>query len=812
MAAEMGAFAGHLLVVGGRAVRMSPPGALVERAPRRAARAREGDTFGILITPAAGAHAPAGHWEKLAQLAADVYFGSGGGVTAGLREALGAVHAAIQDEPGDPAPAYALALALRGAEVYAARAGRTFAVVRQGSELAVFPNDRSDRLIGNLPPLGVGAAPELQLARYGVTPGAAMLLADASLLDADDDALDAALSRGEIPAMLEQIKALAGLELAVSLLQFVAPGTPDPAGLAVQPGTRTPRETSARPSRAPTPPLAAPAPAAPPPAPTPAQEPIASGAAVEVTPAPQAAPPTAPPISPEATPLGERAEAPIEAEEPGLAQGARERVASLTGGLAARMPRVRRAEGEVEEGEEAARGPSALVEARQQAGQVGRGALRTVLSALLALVDGAAALLDRVLPEPDEQGRQGIPTNVAIGLAVLIPIVIVVVAMGLALAGHEKSDFETYLDRAKAAHAEAMGLANGACNNLTLRPLWSETLHLAGQAAALRPNDGEALVIQADAQNYLDCYDAVERRDLTLLREYAVGAELVGPVIHGGMDLYTLDRSRGMIYHDTLNETGSALITSDKDPIIWRGQVVSSGAGTYTVGDMFDINWLAAGGAAHDNVLIALDRSGLLIAYSPTFFTTAQQLITEERWRDPVALAVFRSNLYVLDRGANQIWRYMQPAGQRAYSSAPEEYFNADPLPDLSGAVDLGIDDNGAIYVLFADGSLKKFRRNQQGVAEEQPFIYKGHPAGALTSAQALFVDNDPASSSLYVLDPAASTIYEVSWAGTYHNGFRPRGVPDAFANLQGFYADSVVRNNMYVLAGNRLYRFARNP
>ena len=39
-----------------------------------------------------------------------------------------------------------------------------------------------NRLRGKIAlPLGVGAAPELQLARYGVVPGATMLLADASL-------------------------------------------------------------------------------------------------------------------------------------------------------------------------------------------------------------------------------------------------------------------------------------------------------------------------------------------------------------------------------------------------------------------------------------------------------------------------------------------------------------------------------------------------------------------------------------------------------------------------------------------------------
>ena len=37
------------------------------------------------------------------------------------------------------------------------------------------------------------------------------------------------------------------------------------------------------------------------------------------------------------------------------------------------------------------------------------------------------------------------------------------------------------------------------------------------------------------------------------------------------------------------------------------------------------------------------------------------------------------------------------------------------------------------------------------------------------------------------------------------------RAMPDGFADLKNFYADAVVRNNMYVLAGNKLYHFRRN-
>jgi hypothetical protein len=202
----------------------------------------------------------------------------------------------------------------------------------------------------------------------------------------------------------------------------------------------------------------------------------------------------------------------------------------------------------------------------------------------------------------------------------------------------------------------------------------------------------------------------------------------------------------------------------------------------------------------------------VLVSYSPTFFASAQQLVTEGIWVRPVAIAIFRSNLYVLDAGANQVWRYVPPAGERRYSNAPEEYFIGEGRPDLSGAVDMGISDDGAIYILLADGSVSKFRRDAQGFAEAQPFVYQDHPAGSLSSGTAVYVDNDPASRNLYILDAQHETIYETSWAGTFRTAYRPRNMPDAFEGLTGIYAGTVLSNNMYVLAGNTLYHFPRTP
>ncbi len=119
MVAELQAWVGHLLVAGGRAVRMPPPGALAETAPKRAPRVREEDTFFILVTPAKELHAPAPFFQDMAALGADTYFGSSGGITGGLREALTTIHQHAADQPVN-----ALAVVLRGADVYAARGGR----------------------------------------------------------------------------------------------------------------------------------------------------------------------------------------------------------------------------------------------------------------------------------------------------------------------------------------------------------------------------------------------------------------------------------------------------------------------------------------------------------------------------------------------------------------------------------------------------------------------------------------------------------------------------------------------------------------
>ncbi len=842
MPEDVQALVGHVLVVGGRAVRVPPPGALAELAPRRASRAREGHAFAILVTPGGETGAPAAYFETLAQLGADIYFGSSGSMTGGLREALSAINRHILSDPAGE-PVNALALALHGRDLYVARAGRTFFARRSADGLTFFPAERRDPLVLHLPPLGSGDPPEIELAHLAAAPGDMMLLCDESLQHAPMTTFDIVLSDGTLTDVLQRLRTLSSKYLAVSAVAFGPPDSAEAERYALQASLREPRKPQewASPAsgvaedwrqdalREPPPAWNAPAEAVvePEPAPLPAELPFPEALPAELValseevPAPvaemppplqHAAPfvavemPPSPPIpaSDTPSPVPVLAETPDAATRPPVAT----RLRAILGGVAHRFSGGENA-GEAEP-PPAPAGPAALDRARTMIVQRSRQGLRAVLVAALAVVDLLANALNRLVPEPDEGRRSAIPTNVAIGLAVMIPVVIVVAAVGMALLGAEKSEFQTYQERAQAAHADALRLSGGSCENQALRPLWVEVLGLAEQAQALRPNDTNVLIIRADAENYLDCFDDVVRRDLTLLRLYPRDAEMVSPIVHGGVDLYALDRKNGVVYHNTLNERGDGLTDGSDKRVIWTGQVISGATGNFTVGRLIDIAWLADGGTRPKNVLVALDANGLLIAYSPTYFSSAQTLVIEGRWQEPIALSVYRSNLYVLDRAANQIWRYVPPAGAESYPNAPEEYFNGDQLPNLAGAVDFGISDDGAVYILFADGTVRRYRRNVQGIVEEQPFEFRQAPPGAMASGTVLFVDNDPASRNLYVLDGINETVYETSWAGTFNQGYRPRGDPDAFQDARGFYADMVVRNNMYLLAGNRLYHFQR--
>jgi hypothetical protein len=416
-------------------------------------------------------------------------------------------------------------------------------------------------------------------------------------------------------------------------------------------------------------------------------------------------------------------------------------------------------------------------------------------NALGSFAKGLSRALSRLLPEPSETNAPRIPSMLAAMLAILIPIVVVFVVVALQLSQFDLTQFEQMVREVEAAvrQAELVDLENES----VARTVWLGILERVAyvETTSGRTNDPTLRRIQAKAQGILDRFDKVTRRTPTPLRNFGEGARLVNPIVRGGADVYTLDVSRSAIYRDTLAPELSVLITRNTQPVVQRGQAV----GAFSVREVVDTIWLAEGGVQRANVLAALDTQGILITYSPTFApATAQRLAGADLWSKPIALATWRGNLYLLDPETNQIWRY-RPLGN-SYPNPPEEYFDGEVRPDLSTAVDFGIDPNGNVYIFFADGQLRKFT---SGI--EQRFALSGMPTGGLKSGRAMYIDGDSPLPAIYLLDAADQSIYQITLSGAFRYRFRATD-PNLFRALSGIYAD---RDNIFVASGAVLYHFS---
>ncbi len=436
------------------------------------------------------------------------------------------------------------------------------------------------------------------------------------------------------------------------------------------------------------------------------------------------------------------------------------------------------------------------------------GIKKTAARALTRTASAVTSLGDRMFPPEDAEGevREPLVENMLIMLALLIPLVIVVVVVGLALSQTGQTRFEVCRADVLAIYDAAQQLtpSEGAEPEkiVLARQQWEVVRDEALACERNKPGDGDMLRIASDAQNNLDRFDRVERRELTPIRVFKDGAVLRGPVSGNWIQLYTLDVRNNEVYRDVLSSDGRQLAEVGTDPIIFTGQSIRG----EIIDRLVDITWMSLGGLAGANSApVVLDSSGLLVWYNDPFSEVdALRLVTTQAWNRPTAIATWGLNLYVLDAGADQIWRYVPNQG--VYSEAPEEYFAGFERPDLENAVDFGIDEEGRVYILFEDGVTRSY---VGGAARD--FDYYNLPDGALKSGASLMVDNNPVSRGLVITDPASETIYVVSLGGTVYVGYRPLNPLNAFKNLTGALVHTD-RNSIYVLSGNIMYHSPRLP
>lgn len=229
MAFELEVLVGHLYIVGGRVISTTPPGALVEVAPQKAARGRELDTFFAMVLPSGQTPAPTTFYEQMAQMAAERFFAQSGSITAALRAVLTALNQNLfeHNESGrKPYEANMLCCVLHGSELFVARVGAAALILQHGGQTKTYPEDLHDDEALYTPPLGVQPIPDIKMTRYTVGQHTRMALGDANLADFELERATQALVAQDLEQVLEAYKEIALDRISMMVVEFVPPDEP----------------------------------------------------------------------------------------------------------------------------------------------------------------------------------------------------------------------------------------------------------------------------------------------------------------------------------------------------------------------------------------------------------------------------------------------------------------------------------------------------------------------------------------------------------------------------------------------------------
>jgi len=167
------------------------------------------------------------------------------------------------------------------------------------------------------------------------------------------------------------------------------------------------------------------------------------------------------------------------------------------------------------------------------------------------------------------------------------------------------------------------------------------------------------------------------------------------------------------------------------------------------------------------------------------------KIAKDDSWRKIVALGSFGNNLYLLDAGVGDLWRYL--ASERGYGGK-KSWFLVKP-PDLTGGKDMAID--GAVWLLVNKEILKFNLGKQVDFSLKRMPEELGEPVKIYTSLE---------SKGVYILDKVRKKIYEIDKEGNFRASWFWQGLEGA--------TDLVVledEGKIFVLAGTKIYEIKKD-
>jgi hypothetical protein len=413
-----------------------------------------------------------------------------------------------------------------------------------------------------------------------------------------------------------------------------------------------------------------------------------------------------------------------------------------------------------------------------------------------------AVLLERLRP-PRRSQTDATSWAIPAMLTVLIPIIVAGVVTGVYLQGGRVRQFADLRVEIGQHIAEAQQAGD---DQLAARDHYDAALILASEAESLRAGDDEIRRLRVQALTALDVLDGVTRLAAWPLHQYDEQVRLTRVVLREGFNggIYTLDGADDAIYaHDT-DESYMSMTAAEPQRVLFSGQAV----GNHVVGKFVDMMWRPRGNAVSRDGLAVLDRGGVLLSYYPNFSDIrAVPLGLASEWRAPQSITSFDERLYLLDTGANEIWRYF-PDGDGFVFEESDRTITFDEDPGLTRAMDIAIySEDGSLLVLYADGRIRYYDTRSSRIQWDESDLMENGLVAPFVAPTVVKLVGKGLNASIFVADPGSGRIVQMSRGGRVLAQYRATdslGL-ELFTSLSDFaVAETPLR--LFVTSGNTLH------
>jgi len=203
------------------------------------------------------------------------------------------------------------------------------------------------------------------------------------------------------------------------------------------------------------------------------------------------------------------------------------------------------------------------------------------------------------------------------------------------------------------------------------------------------------------------------------------------------------------------NTAISRFVTSDADSIglldakhkhVYQVTIEKKSIKTYSFSKLLD----AKAGVIDNDRLFFLTTAGVYAGIEKT----EKKVVSNDGWGEVIDVALFNGNIYVLDRGKDELYKYLV-VDENTFSKKTS-YFKSGQSVDLSDAVGFAVD--GSIYIVTESGKVLKYTSGLQ-----QPLSLK--LPRPITATKILTNEN---TDNLFIFDKQKGSVFVFSKEGEF--------------------------------------------